>query len=323
MNYNLEVSLHLYVVECYINQSNFCEMGHNEAISSCYRTQRMTGEYVQSMMTVGDARYQVTMPRDEQTVRIMRGDRFILDDPDVLDPLAFRVTKPNRVSYTYMQEKGVFITMMEECNIEAGDDNLDLRIANYYSRIGKVNIAINNMSDTTSMIVGTDLQIDADVSVGGTKQENPNLIYSSSDEAVADVSDDGLITAVAEGECVITVSYGAQSVEVNLSVVAEEEHTSETSLIIRPLNDQTDIYCGTATHVALSTVCDGVEFENTEYECSIDCSTSIATLSVEDNIVTISTSNNRKYLGTIITLSATDTVNDVSASLEFKLRGWS
>lgn len=55
------------------------------------------------------------------------------------------------------------------------------------------------------------------------------LMYSSSDEAVASVTEEGRITGLAEGEATITISCGAQSIECRVVVtfVAETEPPTE------------------------------------------------------------------------------------------------
>lgn len=50
--------------------------------------------------------------------------------------------------------------------------------------------------------------------------DNKTVVWSSSDEAVATVSEDGTVTAVAAGEAVITASCGDLSAECNVTVAA-------------------------------------------------------------------------------------------------------
>lgn len=140
-------------------------------------TKYMTGEYYQSMLTVGDARFQITMPRDTETAKIKRGDRFIIDDPIASDPLAYELTKPNRVSYTFTdQSEGIYIHMFVESPVQP-DDNLDLMIANYYSRMGDVEILTPGLSDVVVMPVDTLFPFEVSVLVGGEEVCCPELKF--------------------------------------------------------------------------------------------------------------------------------------------------
>lgn len=54
------------------------------------------------------------------------------------------------------------------------------------------------------------------------------LVYASSDESVVTVAEDGTLTAVGEGEAVITVTCGSQSLECNVVCSFVEETTAPT-----------------------------------------------------------------------------------------------
>lgn len=72
----------------------------------------------------------VTIARDEHTARLNRESRFLIDDPDSEDVLAYRLTKPFKLSSTYNNE-GVYKFVLTECNTE-DTDNTELLIADYY-----------------------------------------------------------------------------------------------------------------------------------------------------------------------------------------------
>lgn len=98
-------------------------------------TKYLIGETSQAMMTVGNARIAVTVGRDDETVNINRGMRFIIDDPDTSEPLAYQVTKPNKMFNVY-NGKGIIRFIMNEVS-STELDNMELRIADYYSPTGK------------------------------------------------------------------------------------------------------------------------------------------------------------------------------------------
>lgn len=95
-------------------------------------TKYLTGEYNDNnyVVTRGDSRISITLPRDEYTIQLNRDSRFLIDDPETNDVLAYRLTKPFRLGWTFNGE-GVMVFVLTECNTE-DTDNFDLRIANYY-----------------------------------------------------------------------------------------------------------------------------------------------------------------------------------------------
>lgn len=284
-------------------------------------TKYMTGEYYQGMLTVGDARYQVTMPRDEQTAKINRGDRFIIDDPMTPNPMAFEVTKPNRVSNTYVDEHGVYITMMVESNLRQ-DDNTDLMIANYYSRIGKVSLNIVNLVDGMTIRVGDEVNIESSLSVGGEPRVGYELEYKSSDDAIAAVDKDGLLIGVGEGECTITVAYGAQQDSILLNVESQSKEQPSKCISIETNDGSYDIYVGTSKTIDLFTYIGANRETKARYQCSIDSPASVASVTCDGSTAIISTASNRKNIGQPVMLTVTDVANNVEDTKQFKIRGW-
>lgn len=94
-------------------------------------TKYLIGEYRERIMTVGDARITVTIGKDEDTNALQRGMRFLIDDMDAEEILAYQITKPNKL-YKVQNGKGVFRFILNEVNA-TDDDNFDLRIADYYN----------------------------------------------------------------------------------------------------------------------------------------------------------------------------------------------
>lgn len=92
-------------------------------------TKYLIGEFSERIMSIGDARIAVTIGKDDDTIELSRGMRFIIDDSDVDNPLVYRITKPNRLFNIYDNE-GVFKFILNEVVLEDGD-NVKLQIANY------------------------------------------------------------------------------------------------------------------------------------------------------------------------------------------------
>lgn len=95
-------------------------------------TKYLTGEYGDKdfIITRGDSRISLTLPKDSYTLRLNRDDRFLIDDYGSPNVLAYRLTKPFKLSGSF-GENGVLSFVLQECNTE-DSDNFELHIANYY-----------------------------------------------------------------------------------------------------------------------------------------------------------------------------------------------
>jgi len=94
-------------------------------------TKYLIGERTREVLTIGDARIAVTVGKDEDTVELWRGLRFLIDDSDSEDVLAYQITKPNKM-FNVFNGKGVFRFILNEVQL-TDNDNKELRIADYYS----------------------------------------------------------------------------------------------------------------------------------------------------------------------------------------------
>lgn len=92
-------------------------------------TKYLIGEKVVSLMTVGDSRIAITVGKDEDTIELGRGARFLIDDPDVEEPSVYQITKANRFFNT-SDDRGVFRFILNEVALTP-QDHVELRIANY------------------------------------------------------------------------------------------------------------------------------------------------------------------------------------------------
>lgn len=94
-------------------------------------TKYLIGEYAEDMMSIGDARIAVTIRKDDDTNELCRGARFLIDDPDTDKPLAYQITKPNKL-FNVFNGDGVFKFILNEVQLTK-NDNVELRIADYTS----------------------------------------------------------------------------------------------------------------------------------------------------------------------------------------------
>ena len=94
-------------------------------------TKYLIGERQEDIIAVGDARMAVTIGKDKDTNKLKRGMRFLIDDMDSEDVLAYQITKPNKLFNVY-NGRGVFRFIMNEDTVK-DVDNIELRIADYYN----------------------------------------------------------------------------------------------------------------------------------------------------------------------------------------------
>lgn len=94
-------------------------------------TNYLTGETPGDIITTGASRVAITIGKDSETSQINRGRRFLIDDMDSKDVLAYEVTKPNKM-YNVFNGEGVFRFILSETDL-TDFDNTEKRIADYYN----------------------------------------------------------------------------------------------------------------------------------------------------------------------------------------------
>lgn len=118
-------------------------------------TKYLTGEYEDRnfIITRGDSRMAMIIPRTTETIKFNRDFRFLIDDPDSSEQLAYALTKPLKVGQVY-NGKGIFCFVLQE--VQATDnDNLELGIADYYKYFDRnnnptTNVEVGSNKETTS-----------------------------------------------------------------------------------------------------------------------------------------------------------------------------
>ena len=95
-------------------------------------TTDLTGEYEDRhfVVTRGDSRVYMTIARNDKTRQMGRVDRFLLDDPDSPFMMAYALTKPLKLGWTY-GGYGIYKFVLQEVQ-QTENDNQELRIADYY-----------------------------------------------------------------------------------------------------------------------------------------------------------------------------------------------
>lgn len=115
-------------------------------------TKYLTGEYEDRnfIVTRGDSRISMTIGKNKHTTKFGREQRFLIDDPDSGEKLAYLLTKPLKVGKTY-NGSGIYSFVLQEV-VSTDDDNMELGIADYYKHFPKV----TSVDDGTGSVINTD-----------------------------------------------------------------------------------------------------------------------------------------------------------------------
>lgn len=104
-------------------------------------TKYMPGYYEDRDFIVkrGDSRIAITIPKNEFTCKLGRNNRFLVDDPDAPEPLAFQLTKPMKAG-NYYNDHGIYKFVLQEVTGTI-DDNRELMIADYFKYFPRENFS--------------------------------------------------------------------------------------------------------------------------------------------------------------------------------------
>lgn len=83
--------------------------------------------------------------RNDETVKLGREHRFLIDDLDSNQQIAYALTKPLKVGQVY-NGKGIFGFVLQEVQT-TNDDNLELGIADYYKHFNADGTPIADSED--------------------------------------------------------------------------------------------------------------------------------------------------------------------------------
>lgn len=102
-------------------------------------TKYLTGEFEnrEFVATRGDSRVALTLARNKHSIKLDRSNRFLLDDTDAPRPLAYALTKPLKLGWTFNDEGTFKFVLQEVATTE--NDNIEMGIADYYKHFPKNN----------------------------------------------------------------------------------------------------------------------------------------------------------------------------------------
>lgn len=151
-------------------------------------------------------RRQLMLRLNEDTRKIVKNQRFILDGR------AWNVMSLDRLSVDNI----MYLVLDEDINV-LPDDNLELGVANYYSRLKNYSIKVLNKQAKIGL--GTTYQIIAELYDNDVKVEGKTFTYRSSNDEVVSVDDNGLVTPHIKGVASIFVECVGKTYELNIEVI--------------------------------------------------------------------------------------------------------
>lgn len=161
------------------------------------------------IMNLPDGRRQVTLQYNQHTIKLRRDDRFIFGDE------AFKV-----IDYDYVSDEGLVNLSFESDQVHVEDDNLELGIANYKSKINNIQVEILN-GEHLEIGVGESVRLNVEVKDKKGVGYNEEIKYESSNPEIVLVDEFGLLTGITIGSAIVTVGtvYGVKSY---ISIQTEE-----------------------------------------------------------------------------------------------------
>lgn len=187
-------------------------------------------------IAIGNGEQKVWCQRNSRTQLIQPNDRFLFGTPE--QRVAFRLYAggvKNYLNGVTMDDLSPTITefYVDHYEINPLFDDLENGFANAY--LNEVTIALNNVEPR--MNIGDKDVVSAIVKRGNTILDNVNIEWLSSDNDVVSVSD-GVITANALGDAVITATISDTNISTTAQVsVVEEEVDDVYELLVSPDKD--------------------------------------------------------------------------------------
>jgi hypothetical protein len=191
-----------------------------------------SGETENKHLVLGAVHLMMALPKNEDTIRFKRGLRFIIDDEDRAQhdtPMVYTITKVN-AAMKQTAEGSLFVYNLAETQFFPGVDCATRMIANFYDSINDYVLNVISPSNIEVSKNGT-YQIQFIATINGDNHLN-GIEFKSSNESVATISPEGLITAHEEGDIEITISFfGATPVQINVKVVDVIQQYQSTAKI--------------------------------------------------------------------------------------------
>lgn len=212
----------------------------------------------------------VTMQSNADSENIKINDRFI------------KMKSAWKVSSIDRTKNGLIILHCDLDSIISSDDLVN-EIANAGDYV--YTIEITN-GETASIQEGSTLQLNAVVKLNGNPVDNKTVIYSTNNPSIATVDENGLVTAISAGECIITASLAENpnvydTISITVTALPEHNYAVTISGSTSIVKNYTATYTATFTDNGLPIS------EQSEFWLTADdgvSSTTLATIQSQDPV---------------------------------------
>lgn len=277
------------------------------------------------MVELPDFQIKAKLHLDENSVKLNRGKRFLIDAGNYLQQIeasgnhvsAFEITRRNVIIGNHAGHGYVELTMVECAYSE--QDNAEMMIADYYDPSDVYTLTIDNAESNISLAVGATYALTCTATKNGDPLNQTSIQFKSSDEDVAAIDAEGVIAAHSLGLATIAASVGSIKRTVELEVV---ESAEDYIIHIEPDGGSFEIPLGTSKNVNCS-----IYNGNTPLPYLLDFEIAVnpelATLDrVDDNSIRLIASDSAADIGKSFVLRVTEVGWAISKDATFTIRGW-
>ena len=277
------------------------------------------------MVQVPDFQVKVKIRLDQHSSKINRDRRFLLDAAQYLPqmessgshPSAFIVTRRNVLTGNHAGSGYVELTLNER--VFSDRDNPTLMIANYYADDDVYELTIANADKSLTVAKGAEYVLSCTAKKNGERLDQTAIWFYTSDPSVATVNDDGVITAVGKGSCVVTAQVADSSKSISVEVV---ESVPQFEIRIEPDDGRFDLVYGDTKEIRYRVY---YNLSPVPYSLSASIVDGASLARIEnatDNSVLLVADGNKGNIGKTLTLEVHEEGYDLSAQATFEIVGW-
>lgn len=281
-------------------------------------TQYNSGETDGQKITVGSAQHLIYLPYNEETALIDNGVRFLLDKRTTI-PTAYRLTQVDSTSYGFQEQSVLQWTVLED-QFSPLTDNKELMVADYYNANVGYELTIDNVGSEISLGVGSEFQILVSAYRNETRIEPVGVVWSSSAESVAQVSQSGKISALSEGEAVIAATY--RTIQKSFTVLVGGS-SDVYSVSCEGFDSEPTILYGTTELLRFVVNHNGVPDESVSLTFTLEQADSIAEIVSQDgNQLQLSVADRKENVGKSFLLVCESTSPAVRQTIKIEVGGF-
>lgn len=284
------------------------------------------GEKAGRLITVSDFQLKFRLHLDEHSAKLDRGQRFLVDADQYLtdmatvglNPAAYKVTRRNVVTGSTVGSGYLELTVVE-CEFSKRD-NVELMVADYYDGDDVYALSITNASGDIQLTPNATYALQYTATKNGASANQSDILFASDDVRVATVSAEGVITAVANGCCVVTLSLGhiKRSVDVNVQSFAPE-----FVIKIEPKDGVFELQPNFPKHINISIWSGDTKLNHALSAEIIGGSAYASILSTDGATVVIRAAGNESFIGKNVVLRVRQNYPiGIEADATFKIAGW-